>query len=61
MDGLFVLPLRGIYIAIDQAQLTAVGSWNDHLHRGVTKAFRRASPDGLDIAEITWEAMMSGH
>ena len=37
-------PLRGIYIAIDQAQLVAVGQWNDHLHRGLTKAFRW--PDG---------------
>lgn len=59
--NLFHLRLRGIYIAIDQIQLLTYEGpgWNDALHRGVADALREALPEGFDIVEINWRAMMS--
>jgi hypothetical protein len=57
--ALFDLPLRGIYIAVDQVQLVAREPWTLRLHRGVTRALRAAVPERLETAEIPWGLMLS--
>jgi hypothetical protein len=59
--GLLALPLRGIYIAIDQLQLTARGErWDARVHDRVTEVLREAlAPTPLEFVEISWEAILS--
>jgi hypothetical protein len=59
--GLLALPLRGIYIAIDQLQLTARGDrWDARVHDRVTDVMRDAlAPHTIEFVEISWEAILS--
>ena len=58
-----LLPLRflGIYIAIDQVQLTArSGSgWDERLHARVLDVLRTAlAPLAVDVSEISWNRIL---
>jgi hypothetical protein len=60
--GLFSLPFRGIYIAIDQLQLTTrdARGWNELLHQRVVDALRKAlAPLAFEELLISWAEMMS--
>jgi hypothetical protein len=59
--GLLTLPLRGIYIAIDQLQLTARGDrWDPRVHEQVTDVLRQAlAPTPVEFVEISWQAILS--
>jgi hypothetical protein len=59
--GLLTLPLRGIYIAIDQLQLTARGDkWDPRVHDRVTDVLREAlTPLTFEFVEISWEAILA--
>jgi hypothetical protein len=59
--GLLALPLRGIYIAIDQLQLTARGDrWDPRVHDRVSDLLRETlAPRPVQFVEISWEAILS--
>jgi hypothetical protein len=59
--GLLTLPLRGIYIAIDQLQLTVRGDrWDAYVHDGVSEVLREAfAPASTEFVEISWEAILA--
>jgi hypothetical protein len=59
--GLLSLPLRGIYIAIDQLQLTSRGDrWETRVHDQVLQVLRDAlAPLPVEFVEISWEAILA--
>jgi hypothetical protein len=58
---LLALPLRGIYIAIDQLQLTARGGrWDARVHEHVTDVLRETfAPTAVEFVEISWQAILN--
>jgi hypothetical protein len=59
--SLLSLPLRGIYIAIDQLQLTSRGDrWDARVHDQVLAALREAlAPLAIEFVEISWGAILA--
>jgi len=59
--GLLSLPLRGIYIAIDQLQLTARGDrWDPRVHDRVTDVMRDTlAPHSIEFVEVAWEVIIA--
>ena len=59
--GLLSLPLRGIYIAIDQLQLTSRGDrWEPRVHDQVLQVLGEAlTPLPVEFVEISWEAILA--
>jgi hypothetical protein len=58
---LLQLPLTGIYVAVDQLQLTCrdAQGWNSEVHDAVLDAVRAGLGQELTAVEVPWRVVLS--